>query len=123
MSTASIAPQIRRKLPGKATLNPRGEITFMRGYVTYASPRVQWVETDSKEYRLVALIGETYIYWCPRCSCTVWEQELMMLGARTCPFCAGTLQNVLRGDKIRLHYRYDPKALSWGNWWGERWEW
>lgn len=95
---------------------------FLRGYVIYSSERVQWVETDSKIHPLIALIGDTYAYWCEPCGATVWEQEIMKMGARICPFCKRPVERIPSGTKVRLHYRFS-KDGRWANWWGERFEW
>lgn len=126
----SIASQIRRRLPGKAVLDSKGNVDFRRGRIIYSSPRIQYVEADHPIHKLVFLVGSTYMYWCPACTCTVWEQELHIfrdaggvLPPGHCPFCCGPLRRVQPGDKVRLHYRYDHRALSHGDWWAERWNW
>ena len=107
---------------------------YIKGVVEYASSRVLFVVTDSKLVGNVNLIGETYIYCCERCRCTVYEQEvqamrqhdidsgMMIPRSRRCPFCNGPIERLARGAKLRLHYRFAANGSS-GAWWGERWEW
>jgi hypothetical protein len=120
----SLISTVKRRLPGVAARNLTDEkILFLKGRIIYASHRIQWCETESKFHRLVALLGATFIYFCKNCQCTVFEQEVTLRGSRDCPFCGGPIDYCRPGDKVRLHYRYDPKALTEGNWWGERWDW
>jgi len=140
MSTITI-PRLIRNLPGIPWKNGLDRITYLKGVIVYSSARVEYAETDSKIYRLVPLIGETFIYVCEKRSalhpaqgpCTVYEQEVeamrqheidagKMPGPRRCPFCSGPIHRVERGDKVRLHYRFAADGRS-AAWWGERWEW
>lgn len=120
---------LRRHLPGTAGRNGKNEIIFLKGYVIYASSRVQWVETESKIHRIVSLIGETFLYVCDRCVCSVLQCELIPpenpFEQPGCPFCQSkvpVLHQVRVGDKVRVHFRY-AKDHSSAAWWGERWEW
>ncbi|MBF6570512.1 MAG: hypothetical protein IVW54_16720 [Candidatus Binataceae bacterium] len=112
--------KIKRALPGLALRDNKDNIPFYRGRIIYASERIQWVEMEHAEHKLVFLVGETYLYWCPRCNCNVWEQEVTMRGRRTCPFCEGRILALSPGDTVRLHYRYMPDG-KWATWWAERW--
>jgi hypothetical protein len=114
---------IIRKLPGIAGRSPvTGEIHFIRGVICYASPRVQAVETDSKIYRLIHLLGSTYLFWCDACHATVYNEEVMREGSQICPFCRGVVLPLDKGTKVRLHYRFAPNA-EWADWWAEKWDW
>lgn len=120
MSAASQG--VIRRLPGRAQRNRLDQIEFRKGYVIFASPRVQYVETDAKAHRLVYLIGDTFIYWCFKCQCTVWEKEVTQQGGRHCPFCRGPIFIISEGEKVRLHYRYAHDS-TWASWWAEKWDW
>jgi hypothetical protein len=90
------------------------------------------IKTGSKEigqavdHGYLRLIGETYIYWCPKCQTNVWEVErLRSRGA--CPHCSQGLWALQAGDRVRLHYRIsvgknaEGQIVSGGGaWWGEK---
>lgn len=123
---------IKRILPGRAMRDNNDKIPFYKGRVIYASERIQWIQTNHPEHKLVYLIADTYLYWCDRCKISVWEQEVMTHGVRRCPFCLGRILALSPGDTVRLHYRYNAKPKNeagltpadvWGAWWAERWEW
>lgn len=116
--------KIKRTLPGHALRDGKKNIVYHRGHVIYSSVRVQYVETDSKPHPLVYLIGDTYAYYCknPSCGAMVYEQEVMKMGARKCPFCSAPIEQLQRGQKVRLHFRFASDG-SWANWWAERWDW
>lgn len=109
---------ITRHLPGLALRDQKGNVPFYRGQVTYASERIQWVTTNHPEHKLVYLIGETYLYLCPKCRISVWEAEVTMRGRRTCAFCETRVLAASPGDWLKLHYRYHPQA-EYGQWWAE----
>lgn len=131
----SVASQIRRRLPGEAVRNGKGEVDFRKGRIIYSSPRIQYAEMDHPSFKLIWMAGSTFMYFCRNCQWTVWEEEIQIFRAeavkrglpglppRTCPFCCQELDPVQPGDKVRLHYRYDARALTNGNWWAERWDW
>lgn len=125
----------RRKLPGHAWKRNDGEIIFIRGTVVHAGwgklgSSTQFIETDSKLVGCAQLIGHNYIYWCPRCSLTIYEQEMLItnqvrsarVDKQRCMFCEGPILPVQPGAKVRLHYRFAANA-AWGGWWAEVWEW
>jgi len=129
----SFLPKLKRILPGFVWRNARDEIVQLRGVINYVSSRVEWVETDSKIHPLVYLIGETYIYICYRCPCTVYEQEVQMMRQHDidrnvmprlarCPFCSGPIERPKTGDKVVLQYRFSKDASSAG-WWATRRDW
>jgi len=131
-----------RKLPGVAwrwSQENKG-IMFFRGVVKHTS----WGQTGSLSQILlldsklvgtggyIKLIADTYVYWCPACQLTVWEQELnafmpMRSGSverQHCPFCTGRISPLQPGDKIRAHFRFSAKDGDfWGSWWAEKWDW
>jgi DNA-directed RNA polymerase subunit RPC12/RpoP len=125
---ATPAQQIRRRLPGIAGRYPvssssnSGKIIFLKGVVISADRNYQVIQTDSKIYRLVRLLAATYLYTCDSCHSSVYEEEVTAQGKHACPFCAGPISPLTKGDKVRLHYRF-AKDASWAEWWGERWEW
>ena len=115
---------LRRRLPGIATRKPDGSVMFLAGRIIYASERVQWVQTESRldNARLVFLIGDSYLYFCERCRCSVYQPEIKYLTARPCcPFCLNVVQFCKAGTRVRVHFR-SATDRSWANWWGEVWE-
>lgn len=114
--------KIVRKLPGIAQRDHAGEIRFIRGRIMRASLSKQVVETDSKQYPILQLLGSSYMYWCEHCHCTVYEEEVLRIGRHACPFCARPVYPCPSGTQVRLHFRFAQDA-AWAEWWGERWEW
>ena len=118
---------ITRHLPGKATHRDiMGRVKFIKGRVISVTRNTVVIQTDSKMVGQVILIGETYIYWCPRCQTSVWEVERVR-NRGACPFCAGQLSAIQAGDKMKLHYRVgvekdqDGQMVGGGAaWWGEK---
>jgi len=117
-----MAEVLRRKLPGVALKTNAGEVEFYNGRIIYASERVQWVQMKHPLHKLVYLMGETFLYWCERCKCDVWEQEFIINHFRGCPFCRGPVKIMGEGEKVRLHFRFAPDT-SWSQWWAQRYEW
>lgn len=111
--------RVQRSLPGLALRDSKQNIPFYRGRIVYASERIQWVTMEHPEHKLIFLVGDTYLYWCPRCRTDVWEQEVTRRGRRTCPFCETRVLALSPGDWVRCHYRYHPLAKD-GNWWAQR---
>ena len=126
---------IERVLPGTATQRDNeGKVRFVRGTVQSVTQYSILIQTDSKELGqardlgFIRLIGETYIYWCPRCQMSVWEVErLRSRGA--CPKCRLGLCALQAGDRVRLHFRSSFKQHgdgsvdeqgTWGAWYGEK---
>jgi hypothetical protein len=113
----------RRKLPGLALRDGKGNIPFENGRVIYSSERIQYVEVPHKEFP-VFLVADTYLYWCPKFQVPIYGQELMkpgfgMLSRGTrCPFCKEELKPAKVGDKVRIHFRH-AKDASWAQWWAE----
>jgi hypothetical protein len=110
---------ITRKLPGESQRDNQGKIPFYKARVIYSSERVQWLETNHPEHKLVFLIGRTYLYWCPNCQTDVWQEEVNNRGVRNCPFCLGRILALSPGDRVRIHYRFG-RDLAWAEWWGQR---
>jgi hypothetical protein len=124
---------LTRHLPGKATqLDPWGKPIFVFGRVEQVSRNWIQIKTNSKEigqaadYGHVLLIGETYIYWCPRCKTSVWEMERQK-SRGACPHCMQGLWALQLGDRVRLHYRVGVErgtggmiVSGGGAWWGEK---
>ena len=119
---ATPAHNIRRKLPGHAWRDTNDEVVFLKGVVNYSSSRVQWIETESKIHPLVYLIADSYAYYCEHCHSMMFEQEVMQMGVRICIFCRGSIRPLVRGEKVRVHYRFGRDG-KWGGWWAEKWEW
>ena len=113
--------QSKRTLPGVAQRNSLEKIEFRAGTILHASPRMQYVESKDKRWPLVYLIGETFIYWCFKCSATIWEKEAQEHRG-FCPFCASNLFIVGVGEKVRLHFRHAPDK-SWASWYAEKYDW
>ncbi len=113
--------KIVRKLPGIAQRNAAGEITFIRGRIMRATLAKQVVETDSKIYPILQLLGSNYMYWCETCHCTVYEEEVLRIGRHACPFCDRPVFPMAAGIRVRLHFRFAQDA-AWAEWWGERWD-
>jgi len=133
MSTSSSLPRMKRVLPGIPWKNQYDKITYIKGVIEYASSNVLFVVTDSKLVGNVNLIGDNYIYSCPKCQSTVYEQEVQMMRQHDidtghlprparCPFCSQPIERVKTGTKLRLHYRFATDGMS-GGWWAERWNW
>jgi DNA-directed RNA polymerase subunit RPC12/RpoP len=121
---------LRRHLPGKATQRDvMGRVKFIKGRVDFVGRNIIRVLTDSKqigELGVVILIGETYVYWCPRCHTNVWEMEKTR-SRGACPFCSGQIAYLEAGDRMKLHFRAGIIKDSDGNmieggasWWGEK---
>ena len=124
---------IERHLPGlPSQRNAEGKVVFVWGRVEQVTEYSILIKTDSKfigqasDQGYVRLIGETYIFWCPRCEMSVWEVErIRSCGA--CPKCKQGLWALQLGDKVRLHHRTGmnkpgyPDQGMWGAWYGEKW--
>jgi len=146
-----LLPRLRRILPGFVWKNQFDRVVTAKGIIIAVSPTKEWVETDSKiignptggAYGKVCLLGDTYIYLCDRCPCTVYHQEIEAMRAADiaaiealapeerglrvprpprCPFCSGPIRRPNVGDKVILHYRAATDG-SWGAWWAERRDW
>lgn len=111
--------KITRHLPGLAQRDKNGKIPFYRARIINQSPRVQWAETNHPEHKLVFFIGETYMYWCPKCQDTIYQEEVSRRGRFTCPLCEVRVLALSPGDWVRMHYRFHP-TNEWGRWYGQR---
>jgi hypothetical protein len=124
---------LTRHLPGRATMRDEfGNVKFIKGRVIFVSQNSIAIQTESRligqasDYGVIRLIGETYIYWCPRCKTNVWESErIKSRGA--CPHCMQGLWALQEGDLVRLHYRVQvhkdaagQMVSGGGAWWGEK---
>jgi hypothetical protein len=158
------AAPYKRVLPGLAWRDRNDNVQFVNGWVHFMNwgatgPLSQTIETKSElvgmlpgdNRRTIKLVGNTFAYWCEKCQCTVYEEEIQTLGrinarlieeaggwplirsqkviGQVCPFCGSTgapPQSIFRplqhGDRVRCHYRF-AKNGSWGTWWAERFEW
>jgi hypothetical protein len=142
----SVLSGLIRKLPGYAWRKPNkgNDVVFLKGYVLHSGwgqtgPVTQTIQTDSKMIPLVKLIGDSYAYWCSKCSATIWQQELIMAAAHVdpitgekvhhflpnsvtgqkCPFCMAPISPLQPGDKVKCHYRFSDLG-HWGGWWAEK---
>lgn len=131
---ASRQELFRRKLPGHAHRNKDGEVAFIKGRVVHSGwgklgSTSQIIETDSPIQPYVKLVGHTYIYWCPHCKLTIFEQEYLLTGTirssdpakQKCPFFGCPITPVQPGTRVRCHYRFSKNGTS-GAWWAEVWE-
>lgn len=112
----------RRKLPGIALRDGKGNIPFENGHVIKASERMQWIEVPHRQFPIF-LVADTYLYFCKACNGPVYGQELMKGGmmwahGSLCPFCKNELTPAKRGDKVKVHFRHAEDA-SWAQWWAE----
>lgn len=133
---AQQAPPKPGRWPGAATRNPNGEIDFRRGIVIRVTDLYIFVETELST--LIKLMGESYAHYCAACARTIpgnvtyrrsYGTAKNSLGEDIpirffCPYCGPDhLLRVLRkGDKVRLHYRFEKDRSS-GGWFAEVWEW
>ncbi len=126
---------ISRQLPGIPLKDSQGKIDYRRGIVAQASERMVFVDLEHPDpaNKRVFLMGESYIYWCPRCDRTVYEHDVTAFGSvvqggprgttniRICPFCAkwgpdgrptgGTpLSFVKVGQRLKMHYRFGQQV-------------
>ena len=126
---------LRVRLPGYAHRKLDGEPQWIYGHVHFSDwgntgPVSQTIETNSRLYPVIKLIGATFAYWCSGCTATVWEEEIILKGGirhgdvrkQICPRCGGSIAPLQRGDKVRCHYRFSAEG-KWGAMWAERWEW
>jgi hypothetical protein len=113
--------KVERRLPGLPVKDNKGNVPYYTATILNQSDRIQWGETNHPDpgNRLVFFAGDTFMWWCPRCRITVWEQECQMRFSKSCPFCRGHILALSPGDRVRIHYRYDPQG-RWANWWGWR---
>jgi hypothetical protein len=98
---------------------------FVRGVVHTINRNGVWIETE--HHTIEPLMGASYPFYCGNCSRTITGHQNFARQAQErhfCPYCGPEhiLQELKRGDKVRLHYRFQPDGSS-GQWFGERWEW
>jgi len=112
------------------------EIDFVRGVVIAVTDLYIHVETE--RHTLVKLMGESYAHYCGNCARTVPGNVTYRRGFGTaknsegedipirffCPWCGPDhlLRVLRRGDKVRLHYRFELDRTS-GGWFAEVWQW
>jgi len=116
---ANSSLKVKRVLPGLAVKDRAGNIPYYRARIINQSDRIQWAQTNHPEHKLVYFAGDTFMWWCPRCRHTVWEQECQMRFIRNCPMCQGKVLALSPGDWLQIHFRHAVN-LSWANWWGWR---
>ena len=135
------APERVSRWPGAAVRIShglrRGEIDFRKGTVLNVTDLSIFVEMDHPLYRAVKLMGASYAHYCERCGRTIpgnvtyqrspeaieHRGELVPIRA-FCPFCGpdAPLRCLNVGDKLRLHYRFEPDMSS-ASWFAEVWDW
>ena len=127
--------------PGAATRlsagTKAGQIDFRRGVVTNVTDLSIFVEMDHPLYKGVKLMGDSYAHYCENCKRTIPGNVTYRRSAGSimhkgfeipiryfCPHCGPDhpLRNLKTGDRLRLHYRFDPEG-QWAGWYGEVWEW
>lgn len=111
--------KIGRNLPGLPVKDSKGNVPFYSARIINQSDRIQWATTNHPEHKMIFFVGDTFMWWCPRCRTTIWEQECQMRFIRDCTFCHGRLLALSPGDWVRVHYRHHPEQ-GWAMWWGWR---
>lgn len=117
---------------GQTRKNEAGEPRFVRyGRVISANEHTLCVDSGNQspgDQRLVHLQGEFYIYVCQACKFSITQlqvdeaQQKPNRDEERCPMCQAqkSLRFVKLGERIKLHFRYDP-AGTWAQWVGEVW--
>jgi len=127
--------------PGAATRVSTGtkadQIDFRRGRVVHVTDLAISVEMDHPLYKLVKLLGDSYAHFCPNCRLTIPGNVTYQRSAGSvthkgreipiryfCPYCGPDhlLRMLQPGDRLRLHYRFDPGG-EWAGWYGEVSDW
>ena len=124
------APQGLSRWPGAAVRissgTRAGQIDFRKGRITRVSEMCIDIETDMPHIKLVKLMGDAYIHYCPNCKASTPGNVTYKRNPDWrlfCPYCGPgfPLQMVKQGDFVRLHYRFIESG-QWANWYGEIWE-
>lgn len=112
--------KITRHLPGLPVRDNKNNIPYYRARIINQSDRIQWAETNHPEHKLVFFLGDTFMYWCPKCRHTVYQQEISRRGQFTCPLCLTRVLALSPGDWVKIHFRFHPTEQWAACWWGER---